>query len=215
MFTHSTSKAPEEHVNRIVKSILNKRQRNVIDQQKTFIRRNTDENNKRNNYLVDKFTMKKPTRFGRSRTELNHHRLAFSSTKENVPVSPKKKALLEDDDDDFISTKKRPRLKEESPMIQIDPIRACLEAIIAQIEQDDATCPICNQVLMNLTTLDQREQHVNRCLEEMQINHVGREPHMHCSDGADLLSTRSKASSRNLSSPIQSSPPLAPVENLP
>jgi hypothetical protein len=63
MFTHSTSKVSNEHVDQIVKSILNKRQRNLREQQQTFIRRNTDENNKRNNYLVDKFTMKKRTKF--------------------------------------------------------------------------------------------------------------------------------------------------------
>jgi len=63
MFTHSTTKISNEHVNHIVKSILNKRQRNIREQQQTFIRRNTDENKKRNNYLVDKFTMKKRTKF--------------------------------------------------------------------------------------------------------------------------------------------------------
>jgi len=63
MFTHSTTKVSNEHVNYIVKSILNKKQRNIIEQQQTFIRRNTDENKKRNNYLVDKFTMKKRTKF--------------------------------------------------------------------------------------------------------------------------------------------------------
>ena len=63
MFSHSTTKISTDHVNHIVKSILNKRQRNVIEQQQTFIRRNTDENKKRNNYLVDKFTVKKSTKF--------------------------------------------------------------------------------------------------------------------------------------------------------
>ncbi len=63
MFTHSTTKVSTEHVDQIVKSILNKRQRNILDQQQTFIRRNTDENNKRNNYLVDKFTIKTRTKF--------------------------------------------------------------------------------------------------------------------------------------------------------
>lgn len=63
MFKQSTSKISNEHVNQIVKSILNKRQRTIREQQQTFIRRNTDENNKRNNYLVDKFTMKKRTKF--------------------------------------------------------------------------------------------------------------------------------------------------------
>ncbi len=65
MFTHSTTKISNEHVNYIVKSILNKKQRNIIEQQQTFIRKNTDENNKRNNYLLDKFTMKKRTKFER------------------------------------------------------------------------------------------------------------------------------------------------------
>lgn len=63
MFTHSTTKVSTDHVNHIVKSILNKRQRNIQEQQQTFIQRNTDENNKRDNYLVDKFTMKKTTKF--------------------------------------------------------------------------------------------------------------------------------------------------------
>jgi hypothetical protein len=63
MFTHSTSNVSNERVDQIVKTILNKRQRTVHEQQQTFIRRNTDENNKRNNYLVDKFTMKKQTKF--------------------------------------------------------------------------------------------------------------------------------------------------------
>ncbi len=65
MFTHSTTKISNEHVNYIVKSILNKKQRNIIEQQQTFIRKNTDENNKRNNYLLDKFTMKTRTKFER------------------------------------------------------------------------------------------------------------------------------------------------------
>ncbi len=65
MFTHSTSNVSNERVDQIVKTILNKRQRTVHEQQQTFIRRNTDENNKRNNYLVDKFTMKKQTKFVR------------------------------------------------------------------------------------------------------------------------------------------------------
>ncbi len=63
MFTHSTTKISNEHVDQIVKSILNKRQKNLREQQQTFIRKNTDENNKRNNYLVDKYTMKKRTKF--------------------------------------------------------------------------------------------------------------------------------------------------------
>jgi len=63
MFTHSTTKISNEHVDHIVKSILNKRKRNILEQQQTFIRRNTDENKKRNNYLVEKFTMKKRTKF--------------------------------------------------------------------------------------------------------------------------------------------------------
>lgn len=61
--THSTTKVSDERVNRIVTSILNKRQRNIIEQQQTFVRKNTDENKKRNNYLVDKFATKKRNRF--------------------------------------------------------------------------------------------------------------------------------------------------------
>ena len=65
MFTHSTSKVSNERVDQIVKTILNKRQRNIREQQQTFIRRNTEENNKRNNYLVDKFAMKKQIKFAK------------------------------------------------------------------------------------------------------------------------------------------------------
>ncbi len=63
MFQHSTTKISNEHVNHIVKSILNKRQKNIHEQQQTFIRRNTDENKKKNNYLLEKFTMKTRTKF--------------------------------------------------------------------------------------------------------------------------------------------------------
>ena len=61
MFSHSTTKvsSDSEHVNRIVNSILKKKQRKVVEQQQTFLRRNTDENQKRNNYLVEKFTKTK------------------------------------------------------------------------------------------------------------------------------------------------------------
>ncbi|CAF3704004.1 unnamed protein product [Adineta steineri] len=163
-----------DHVNHIVQSILNKRQRNVLEQQQTFIRRNTDENNKRNNSLIDKFTIKKPT----------------NSSKENVisnPIIPKKKTIVEinndDDDDDFVSIKKPAKIikpskidsniiKTDSNIIKTDPIKECLESIILQIENNEATCPICNQVLSYLTTIDQRQQHVNRCLEESQINNI-------------------------------------------
>ncbi|CAF4492788.1 unnamed protein product [Rotaria sp. Silwood1] len=163
-----------EHVNRIVTSILNKRQRTVIEQQQTFIRRNTDENNKRNNYLVDKFTSKKRT-------------ILFSSSKENVMnpitklISPKKNTPIEindDDDDDFITIRKRPKVihppKINSVVKKNDPIKECLESVLIQIENNDVTCPICNQVLSNLSTIDQRQQHVNRCLEEPQI--INNEP---------------------------------------
>ncbi|CAF4070632.1 unnamed protein product [Rotaria sp. Silwood2] len=164
MFTHSTTKASNEHVNHIVTSILNKRQRNVIEQQQTFIRKNTDENNKRNNYLVDKFTSKKRT----------------ISSKENVMnpitklISPKKKAPIEiNDDDDFMTIRKRPKVIHQPKINSIvrknDSIKECLESILIQIENNDVTCPICNQVLSNLSTIDQRQQHVNRCLEEPQI----------------------------------------------
>jgi len=59
MSSNSTTKVSSDHVDRIVKSILNKKQRKVIEQQQTFLRRNTDEDQKRNNYLVDKFLKKK------------------------------------------------------------------------------------------------------------------------------------------------------------
>ncbi|CAF1294084.1 unnamed protein product [Rotaria sordida] len=171
MFTYSTTKISNEHVNHIVTSILNKKQQNLLEQQQTFIRRNTDENNKRNNYLVDKFTSKKRT----------------ISSKENVLnpitklISPKKKVSIEindddDDDDDFIATRKRPKVIYQSKINSIlrknDPIKECLESIIIQIENNDITCPICNQVLSNLSTIDQRQQHVNRCLEEPQIINI-------------------------------------------
>lgn len=153
MFSHSTSKVSSEHVNHIVKSLLNKRQRNVLEQQQTFLRRNTDESKKRNNYLVDKFTTKKA-----------------SAAKENVP-NPKKKTVTEiDDDDDFVSTRKRP--KKEIVVRKVDPVKECLDAIIVQIENDEATCPICNHVLADLFTIEQRQEHVNRCLEGSQIDHV-------------------------------------------
>jgi hypothetical protein len=167
MFTHSTTKVSTDHVNHIVKSILNKRQRNVIEQQKTFIRRNTDENKKRNNYLVDKFTMKQRT----------------NSSKENLMIPPTKQAAVikindddDDDDDDFISTSKHRKIinqpKINPVVIKVDPIKECLESITLQIENNEAMCPICNQILSSLSTIDQREQHVNRCLEESLINNV-------------------------------------------
>ncbi len=57
-------------------------------------------------------------------------------------------------------------------MIKIDPIKECLESIIAQIENAEAICPICNQTLSNFNTIDQREQHVNNCLEQSQMKNV-------------------------------------------
>jgi hypothetical protein len=162
MFSHSTTKISTEHVNHIVKSILNKRQRNLHEQQQTFLRRNTDEKNKRNNYILDKFTIKK------------------HSAKENIiPATTKLISPIEihDDDDDFISIKKPPSKIPDPPklhpmVIKTDPIKECLDSIISQIENNDATCPICNQMLSNLFTIDQRQQHVNRCLEESQLNNV-------------------------------------------
>ena len=170
MFKHSTSRVSNDHVNQIVKSILTKRQKNVVEQQQSFIRRNTDENNKRNNYLVDKFTVKK-------------------QTKENqmMPtpklISPKKKKttleIFDDDENDFISSRKRPKLTESKKEIvpkkpRNNPVNECLESIVAQIENNDATCPICNKILSNLVTIDQRQEHVNHCLEQSQFNNVNR-----------------------------------------
>jgi hypothetical protein len=89
--------------------------------------------------------------------------------------SPKKKSSIEihdDEDDDFISIKKRPKMIDLPKPNPIDSIKECLESIILQIENNDATCPICNQILSNLNTIDQRQQHVNRCLEESQFNKV-------------------------------------------
>lgn len=77
MFTNSTTKISNEHVNHIVKSILNKREKNVREHQQTFIQRNKDENNKRNNYLVDKFTMKKPTKFDSFSEEIFFRKNSF------------------------------------------------------------------------------------------------------------------------------------------
>ena len=105
----------------------------------------------------------------------------ISSSKENIPKptvpklrSPKKKTPLEidDDDDDFISTTKRLKVTIQPVPMKVDPIKECLEGIISKIEQNDATCPICNQILINLPAIDQREEHVNRCLEESQMNNV-------------------------------------------
>lgn len=162
MFTHSTNKLANDRVEYLVKSILNRRERKLREQQQTFIRRNTDENNKRDNYLLDKFTMKKT-----------------AATKENIDtptrklISPKKKPpVVLDDDDDFISIKKPPSKPTCPPPPKINPIKACLEAIITQIENDEATCPICNQILSNFPTIDQRERHVNQCLEESQMKTV-------------------------------------------
>lgn len=82
----------------------------------------------------------------------------------------------DDDDDDFISTKKPSKTielpKKEPVVVQTDPVEECLEAITSEIEQNDATCPICNQPLTNFFTIDQRQQHVNQCLEESQIKNV-------------------------------------------
>ncbi|CAF3112757.1 unnamed protein product, partial [Rotaria socialis] len=151
-----------------VTSILNKRQRNIVEQQQTFIRRNTDETKKRNNYLVDKFTTKK-------RPISLKENIATPTTKH---ISPKKKTPIviidDDDDDDFITAKKRPKIiyepKVKLMVTKTDPIKECLESIIIQIENNDVICPICNQILSNLSTMDQRQQHVNRCLEEPKIN---------------------------------------------
>jgi hypothetical protein len=110
--------------------------------------------------------------------------LLFRPSKENIiPPTPKlispkkKKTPIEiDDDDDFISTNKRPKIthppKPTPPVPKIDPIKECLESIILEIENAEATCPICNQVLSNLPTIDQREQHVNHCLEQTQMQNV-------------------------------------------
>lgn len=112
----------------------------------------------------------------------------FSSSKENAekPIvkrnSPKKKTNVvviddDDDDDDFVTTKKRPKIIQPSKpdviVKKTDPIKECLESIISQIENNDVICPICNQVLSYLTTIDQRQQHVTRCLEEPKISTVG------------------------------------------
>ena len=88
----------------------------------------------------------------------------------------------DDDDDDFISftkssarkiIKTKPKSNEIiSISIQNDPIKQCLEFIISKIEDEDARCPICNEILSSLITLEQRDQHVNRCLEESQMKHV-------------------------------------------
>lgn len=159
MFPSSTSnntKLSQDHVEHLVKSILNRREKKLREQQQTFIRRDTDELNKRDNYLIDKFTMKK------------------KATKENIEHLPKKKIPVQlDDDDDFISIKKPPVTKIIQPYIpKINPIRACLESIISEIENNEATCPICNHILSNFPTIDQRERHVNRCLEESQMNTI-------------------------------------------
>ncbi|CAF2055243.1 unnamed protein product [Rotaria magnacalcarata] len=170
MLKHPTTQVSDARVNQVVTSILNKRQRNIVEQQQTFIRRNTDETKKRNNYLVDKFTTKKRP----------------ISLKENIAtptrkhISPKKKTPIviidDDDDDDFITAKKRSKVtyqpKVKFMVTTTDPIKECLESIIIQIENDDVICPICNQVLSNLSTMYQRQQHVNRCLEEPKINNI-------------------------------------------
>ena len=148
-----------------------------LNNKKTFIRRNTDENNKRNNYLVDKFTMKKRTKFVIKNYFPSQTSFLFRSSKENIMIpkliSPKKKTPTEiiDDDDDFISIKKPPKTLNQ-PLIKVDPIKECLESIISEIENNDTTCPICNQLFSNLNSIDQRQQHVNRCLEDSQINNV-------------------------------------------
>ncbi|CAF4580533.1 unnamed protein product [Rotaria socialis] len=160
----------DARVNQVVTSILNKRQRNIVEQQQTFIRRNTDETKKRNNYLVDKFTTKK-------RPISLKENIATPTTKH---ISPKKKTPIviidDDDDDDFITAKKRPKIiyepKVKLMVTKTDPIKECLESIIIQIENNDVICPICNQILSNLSTMDQRQQHVNRCLEEPKINNI-------------------------------------------
>ena len=109
----------------------------------------------------------------------------FSSSKENIRspsiklISPKKKIPIEindDDDDDFITVRKRPRITNQ-PKINIDvrktsPINECLESIVVQIENNEVVCPICNRNLSNLSTIDQRQQHVSRCLAAPQMNNV-------------------------------------------
>lgn len=189
MFPPSTAtKISNDHVDHLVKSILNRREKKLREQQQTFIRRNTDENNKRDNYLIDKFTMKK------------------KSSKENIEKPPKKKTPIPvDDDDDFVSIKKPPvKIPTHSFIPKIDPIRACLESIITQIENDEATCPICNQILSNFPTIDQRERHVNQCLEESQIKTVNSSSKLH--NSILDLSFRSKQNNRQHYYPIQSLP---------
>lgn len=206
MFTHPATKVSNEHVDQIVKSILTRRQKNLREQQQTFIRRNTDENNKRNNYLVDKFTMKKPTKFAHLSRRFPRSFSLHRSSKENTPtpptklVSPKKKTPLEipdDDDDDFVSTRKRPKIdqppKVKPPATKIEPIKACLESILVEIENEDATCPICNQILSNFFTIDQREQHVNQCLEESQIKSVNQGGHLELEPSASHLDRKQTA----------------------
>ncbi len=97
----------------------------------------------------------------------------MTSTTTTKLFSPKKKIHDDDDDDDdFISIRKRSKVINPPKQNPIDPIKECLESIILQIENNDATCPICNEILSNLNTIDQRQQHVNRCLEESQLNKV-------------------------------------------
>ena len=118
----------------------------------------------------------------------------FSSSKENVvieptvapPSPPKKKTVAEsrrnhdEDDDDFISMRKPAKIMKsmviDVRVARVDPVKECLDSMILHIENEDATCPICNRLLSNLATLDERQHHVNRCLEESQINHVGHYP---------------------------------------
>ena len=192
--TTTTTKISNDRVEHLVKSILNRREKKLREQQQTFIRRNTDENNKRDNYLIDKFTMKK------------------KSSKENIEkppkklVSPKKKTSIQiDDDDDFVSMKKPPvKIPTHSTIPKIDPIRACLESIIIEIENNEAICPICNQILSNFPTIDQRERHVNQCLEESQMKSVNFSSELY--NSTLYLSFRSKQNNRKHYYPIQNLP---------
>jgi hypothetical protein len=110
--------------------------------------------------------------------------ISLSLSKENVDVStatvvsPKTitsnvhLSAAVDDDDDFISIKKRPKLVRpiniDRSVTKSDAVNQCLESIISHIESHDATCPICNQQLSSLINIEQREQHVDRCLQQSQ-----------------------------------------------
>ena len=116
MFPQPTGKVSSEHVHHIVKSILNKKQRKVVEQQQTFLRRNTDENQKRNNYLVEKFTK-------------------MNKEKDN-------------DEEDFASTRRK------------------VQTAGVQDENDETVCPICQENLSKFVLINDREEHVDRCLKK-------------------------------------------------